>query len=69
MSKLAIVRPVKPIQFTYSGFHGLETIVQLVEPLNRYELCCPQKLPILSNVPPNPFNLRIGEYKEAHPSF
>ena len=40
--------------------------MHLVKPLNRNELGCPQELPILSNVPLDTLNLRIGQNKEAH---
>ena len=51
---------------TYSCFHCLETICQLLKPLNRYIFGSSQDLPILPNVPLNALHLRIGQNKETH---
>ena len=40
--------------------------MHLIKSLNRNELGSPQDLPILSNVPLDTLNLRLGQNKEAH---
>ena len=52
--------------FTYSCFHSLESLDQLVKPLDGDVLSSAEDLPILLHVYLDTFYLRIGQNKETH---